>query len=122
LGHRGGISSSQWDYTADYGVTASSDRTSKLWDVHTGLCTETLCGHWDEVLEVCFYSAGSRLDTASADGAARVYAVMTGACALILTGHEGEMPRSCFYPRLELPQVTGPVGGDRLRLESACNF
>merc|ERR1712137_346143 len=59
---------------------------------------ETLRGHWDEVLDVCFSSAGSRLATASADCTARVYAVMTGACTSILTGHEGEVSKVMFSP------------------------
>ena len=40
----------QFDYTGDYCITGSIDRTCKLWDVHTGQCMETLRGHTDEVL------------------------------------------------------------------------
>lgn len=48
---------------------------------------ETLRGHVDEVLDICFNSTGTRLVTASADSTARVYNVHTGACIGILTGN-----------------------------------
>lgn len=59
----------------------------KIWDISTGKCVETLRGHVDEVLDICFNSTGTRLVTASADSTARVYNVHTGACIGILTGN-----------------------------------
>ena len=61
-------------------------RTCKIWDISTGKCVETLRGHVDEVLDLCFNSTGTMLVTASADGTARVYNVNTGACITALTG------------------------------------
>jgi len=75
-----------------------TDRTCKLWDTSTGQCMETLRGHSDEVLDVCFNTTGNRLLTCSADATARVYNVMTGACIAILIGHEGEISKVCFSP------------------------
>merc|ERR1712228_751453 len=80
------------------GITGSIDRTCKLWDVNNGQCMETLRGHSDEVLDVCFNSSGQRLVTASADRTAHVYNVMTGACISILIGHEGEISKVQFSP------------------------
>lgn len=54
------------------------DRTCKIWDINTGKCVETLRGHDDEVLDICFNSTGTRLVTASADGTGKVYNVHTG--------------------------------------------
>ena len=47
---------------------------------------ETLHGHHDEVLDICFNSTGTRLVTASADATARVYNVHTGAAIGLLEG------------------------------------
>ena len=44
----------------------------------TGNCVETLGGHNDEVLDICFNSTGTRLVTVSADATGRVYNVHTG--------------------------------------------
>jgi dynein assembly factor with WDR repeat domains 1 len=59
------------------------DRTCKIWDINKGKCVETLRGHIDKVLDLCFNSTGTRLVTASADSTARVYNVHTGACIAI---------------------------------------
>ena len=66
--------------------TKISIRTCKIWDIGSGKCVETLRGHVDEVLDICFNATGTRLVTASADGTARFYNVHTGACIGILTG------------------------------------
>ena len=87
-GHRGEISSCQFDWEGGKCITGSIDRTCKIWDVKTGQLLNTLRGHNDEILDVSFNSTGSRLVTASADGTARVYNTMTGACVSILVGHE----------------------------------
>jgi dynein assembly factor with WDR repeat domains 1 len=43
-----------------------------------GKCVETLRGHEDEVLDICFNSTGTRLVTASADGTGKIYNVHSG--------------------------------------------
>eukprot|EP00435_Cladocopium_sp_Y103_P008606 s5019_g2.t1 len=89
-----------FDFTGDYCITGSIDRSCKLWDVNNGQCMETLRGHSDEVLDVCFNTTGNRLVTASADCTARVYNVMTGACISILIGHEGEISKAGYGSKL----------------------
>lgn len=64
-----------------------------MWDTHSGECIETLKGHSDEVLDVCFNVTGNRLASASADATARIYNVMTGTCISIFIGHEGEISK-----------------------------
>ena len=85
------MSAAQFDFTGDYCLTGSVDRTAKLWDTQTGACIETFRGHEDEVLDVAFNSTGNKLATASMDGRARIYNVFTGACIAILEGHEDEV-------------------------------
>ena len=85
-GHTAELSCSQFDYTGEYCVTGSIDRTCILWDVASGKPIETFRGHNDEVLDVCFNNTGGKLATASADGNGRIYNVFTGACTSILLG------------------------------------
>eukprot|EP00501_MAST-03F_sp_TOSAG23-6_P000877 GSMAST32.ASY1.ANO1.913.1 assembled CDS len=102
-GHHGEISSTQFNFAGDLCISGSIDRTCKIWDVATykkyifsqyiGRCVQTLRGHNDEILDVCFNETGSKLVTASADGTSRVYNSMTGACQAILIGHEGEISK-----------------------------
>jgi dynein assembly factor with WDR repeat domains 1 len=81
------LSCSQFDYTGEYCVTGSIDRTCILWDVASGKPIETFRGHNDEVLDVSFSNTGNKLATASADGNGRIYNVFTGACTSILLGN-----------------------------------
>ena len=83
-GHTAELSCGQFDFTGDYVLTGSIDRTARLWDVASGQSIETFRGHDDEVLDACFNSTGNHLATASSDGRARVYNVFTGACTAIL--------------------------------------
>ena len=40
-GHRGEISSCQFNYTGDLCISGSIDRTCKIWNVATGQCQNT---------------------------------------------------------------------------------
>ena len=83
-GHQGELSCGSFDFTGDYCLTGSIDRTARIWDVGSGQCIETFRGHNDEVLDACFNQTGNKCATASADSFARVYNVFTGACITLL--------------------------------------
>jgi predicted oxidoreductase (fatty acid repression mutant protein) len=54
-------------------VTASADRTARVWDAATGAVIAVLAGHTDGVNAAAFSSEGSRIVTASADRTARIW-------------------------------------------------
>jgi WD40 repeat protein len=56
-------------------VTASDDKTARLWDVATGSVVAVLAGHGDRVNSAAFSPDGTRVLTASNDKTARVWDV-----------------------------------------------
>ncbi|CAH1244312.1 DAW1 [Branchiostoma lanceolatum] len=73
IGHRGEISSAQFNWDCSLIATGSMDNTCKIWDARTGQCIGTLRGHEDEVLDVAFDYTGQLLATASADSKYYIY-------------------------------------------------
>uniref|UniRef100_A0A8V0ZUQ5 Dynein assembly factor with WD repeat domains 1 n=1 Tax=Gallus gallus TaxID=9031 RepID=A0A8V0ZUQ5_CHICK len=99
IGHRGEISSAQFNWDCSLIVTGSMDKTCMLWNATTGAHIATLTGHSDEIMDVCFDYAGQRIATASADGSGRVYNAETKKCIAKLEGHGGEISKICFNPK-----------------------
>ncbi|EGO03630.1 hypothetical protein SERLA73DRAFT_130029 [Serpula lacrymans var. lacrymans S7.3] len=82
-------------YSADFGiVSASLDRTLKVWDVRTegrgeGECVKTLIGHKDSILALSCTSSGRelRLASGSRDGSVRVWDLRKGEPMFGVVGH-----------------------------------
>ncbi|MGA2292470.1 WD40 repeat domain-containing protein, partial [Bradyrhizobium sp.] len=56
-------------------VTASADRTARVWDPASGEMLRELKGHGSDVTSAAFSPDGARIVTASRDGTARVWDV-----------------------------------------------
>ena len=71
-------------------VSASRDKTLKIWDVTTGYCVKTLQGHTDWVRDVCPSSDGRFLFSTGNDGTARLWNISgpTPEIKLTVVGHE----------------------------------
>ncbi|MGH6675175.1 MAG: WD40 repeat domain-containing protein, partial [Xanthobacteraceae bacterium] len=54
-------------------VTASSDKTAKIWDSHSGALLHTLTGHKEPIRTARFSPDGSRVLTSSQDGTAKIW-------------------------------------------------
>jgi WD40 repeat protein len=89
-------------YTAAYSpdgnhiVTASWDKTARIWEAHTGVPLTVLSGHSDRVLSAAYSPDGTRIVTASYDKTARVWNARTGAQLAVLSGH-GDIVTSAAY-------------------------
>ncbi len=79
-------------------VTASEDRTARLWDASTGHMIAVLRGHGDRVNSVAFSPSGARVVTASHDASARVWDTVTGKTIAILRGHDSPLWSAVFSP------------------------
>jgi len=72
-------------------ISASADRTLKVWDLATGAEQRTLTGHGSVVLAVAVTPDGRRAISASADRTLKVWDVATGAEQRTLTGHDASV-------------------------------
>jgi len=68
-------------------VTASADKTAKLWDAANGNLLRTLEGHTGRVLGARFSKDGKLIVTTSSDKTARLWDPATGAIRVVLQGH-----------------------------------
>lgn len=54
LGHDGEISKVAFNPQGTKIITASSDKTCRIWNVDSGLCLQELEGHSDEIFSAAF--------------------------------------------------------------------
>jgi hypothetical protein len=54
-------------------VTASADKTARVWDATTGVALAVLRGHTDQLVGASFSPDGSRVVTASVDRTGRIW-------------------------------------------------
>ena len=69
-------------------VTASADKTAKVWNADTGDEIRTLEGHDRVVNSANFSPDGTKIVTASLDRTAKVWNAETGAQIRTLEGHD----------------------------------
>jgi WD40 repeat protein len=79
-------------------VTASWDKTARVWDVETGRQVLLLNGHAGRVYSAAFSPDGQRIATASEDGTARIWSALTGQEILRLNGHLDAVQFAAFSP------------------------
>lgn len=90
-GHKRGVWSVAFSPTDAVFLTASSDRTMKLWSINDGFsCVKNYLGHTNSVLRVRFLKASNGLQCLScaSDGLVKVWNVRTEECLDTLDGHE----------------------------------
>ncbi|KAJ3768850.1 dynein regulator [Lentinula raphanica] len=70
-----------------FAVTASRDKTVKIWDIHSGQCLHTLHGHDDWVHAIVFHPNGQYMLTAADDHTIRIWDLKTGRCTRKIEAH-----------------------------------
>ena len=79
-------------------VTASEDKTARLWDATTGEPLAVLQGHTGAARSAAFSPDGTRIVTASVDNTARLWDAITGEPLAVLKGHTRSMYSAAFSP------------------------
>merc|ERR1712039_795302 len=68
-------------------LTASLDRTAKLWSAASGECLRTFEGHEASVRSAVFSPDGQEVLTASGDRTAKLWSAASGECLRTFEGH-----------------------------------
>jgi WD40 repeat protein/serine/threonine protein kinase len=97
-GHTSMVGSASFSPDGSRVVTASADKTAKVWDTKTGAEVLTLKGHTDFVESASFSPDGLRVVTASRDATAKVWDAKSGAEVLTLKGHTDFVESASFSP------------------------
>ncbi|BDA76571.1 WD-repeat containing protein (plasmid) [Calothrix sp. PCC 7716] len=106
--HQEDITSASWSYDAKYLVTASKDKTARIWDLSGKLIAE-LKGHQDAVFIANFSPDGNHIITASADKTVRIWNFSGKQLAIIK--HQDYVDSASFSPdgkRVITTSVTPP--------------
>jgi WD40 repeat protein len=100
LGHDKTVYSAAFSPDGKRIVTASADKTARLWDAETGKqIGAPLVGHEDVVKSAAFSPDGKRIVTASADKTARLWDAETGKqIGAPLAGHDRTVYSAAFSP------------------------
>jgi len=98
VGHDGLVTSAAFSSDGKRIVTASGDKTARLWDAATAKEIAVLRGHDEYVSSAAFSADGSRIVTASGDKTARLWDAATAKEIAVLRGHDTNMSSAAFSP------------------------
>jgi TPR repeat protein len=79
-------------------VTASHDKTARIWDARTGAQLAVLSGHGSRVYTAAYSPDGTCIVTASQDKTARIWDAHTGAQLAVLSGHGDAVGFAAYSP------------------------
>jgi TPR repeat protein len=79
-------------------VTASFDKTARIWDAKTGESLLVLAGHAGPVQSAGYSPDGARIVTSSLDKTARIWDANSGAQLAVLSGHQDALQFAAYSP------------------------
>jgi WD40 repeat protein len=88
-GHGAYVKSANYSPDGTRIVTASYDKTVRIWDARIGAPIAVLSGHGQKVMSAAYSPDSAHIVTASMDKTARIWDARTGAELAVLRGHEG---------------------------------
>jgi WD40 repeat protein/TPR repeat protein len=97
-GHEAKVNSVAYSPDGTCVVTASNDKTARIWDAHTGIELAVLSGHEDHVAFAAYSPDGTRIVTASDDKTARIWDARTGHELSLLSGHTDTVSSAAYSP------------------------
>ena len=112
-GHTGDIAMAAFSTDGRHLVTASDDKTVRVWDTADGSLESVLRGHDKRVISAAFSRDGDRIVSGDTNGTVRVWSV-DGDSLAVLYGHEGPVNSAEFNPRGDRVVTTGLDGTVRV--------
>jgi WD40 repeat protein len=97
-GHERSVNSAAFSPDGSRIVTASEDKTARIWDAASSKEVAVLRGHEESVVSAAFSPDGSRMATASWDNTARIWDAATGKEIAVLRGHKESVNSAAFSP------------------------
>ena len=113
-GHTDRVDSAVFDPSGSVVLTASTDRTARIWDVRTGRPLMTFPGHRLMLTSASFSPNGQIVLTTSADGTARLWEVSSGRLLHELLGHGMAVENGQFSPNGSVVVTAGHDGTARV--------
>ncbi len=97
-GHTDRVTSSSFNPNGSQIVSASKDRSVRIWDATTGAQLGVLEGHRASVNSASFSPDGSRIVSTSEDKTVRIWDATTGVLLKVLEGHVASVNSASFGP------------------------
>ncbi|MBN1167178.1 MAG: hypothetical protein JXA44_08640, partial [Methanospirillaceae archaeon] len=97
-GHTGSVNSVAISTDGLKAVSGSDDKTVRIWDLVTRVCTGVITDHTDSVKSVALSPDGKTVVSGSADNTIRVWDLITGECTAVLEGHTDSVNSVAFFP------------------------
>jgi WD40 repeat protein len=98
VGHTSALSSAVFSHDGKLALTASGDKTARIYEVSSGKELQVLSGHTSPITSAVFSPDDKLVLSASSDNTARIYEVSRGKVLQVLSGHTDFVRSAVFSP------------------------